>query len=190
MAKELKGLEEGPKAKIHIDLLRTTQKNIKLENVRPWWHTWVLLKKIHHHSWQTSTRNEKKMYTRSTCTRMDDQWKDYIYLKRPRKGTARNNYRPLMCLPMIWKMLTVQIREEIYFSLTSRGLFLEEQKGCWKGSRGTGELFYINQLTLNKSKTRQKNLAMAWIDNKKAYDLVPQSWIINCLKIYRISDES
>ena len=30
---------------------------------------------------------------------------------------------------------------------------------------------------------------MAWIDYKKAYDMVPQSWIINCLKIYKISHE-
>ena len=30
---------------------------------------------------------------------------------------------------------------------------------------------------------------MAWIDNKKAYDMVPQSWIIKCLKMYKISDE-
>ena len=27
--------------------------------------------------------------------------------------------------------------------------------------------------------------ATAWIDYKKAYDMVPQSWIINCLKMYR-----
>ena len=30
---------------------------------------------------------------------------------------------------------------------------------------------------------------MAGIDNKKAYDMVPQSWTINCLKMYKISDE-
>ena len=30
---------------------------------------------------------------------------------------------------------------------------------------------------------------MACIDYKKAYDLVPQSWIINCLKMYKISHE-
>ena len=30
---------------------------------------------------------------------------------------------------------------------------------------------------------------MAWIDYKKAYDMVPQSRIINCLKIYKISPE-
>ena len=30
---------------------------------------------------------------------------------------------------------------------------------------------------------------MDWIDYKKAYDMVPQSWIINCLKMYKILDE-
>ena len=35
------------------------------------------------------------------------------------------------------KILTAQIREEIYYSLTSRRLFPEEQKGCRKWSRGT-----------------------------------------------------
>ena len=38
-------------------------------------------------------------------------------------------------------------------------------------------------------KTRWKNQAMVWIDYKKAYDMVPRSWIINCLKMYKISDE-
>ena len=90
----------------------------------------------------------------------------------------------------MWKILTAQRREEIYFSLTSRGLFPEEQKGCYKRSRGTEELLYIDQYILNESKTRRKNLATAWIDNKKkAYDMVPQSWLINCLKMYKISDE-
>ena len=30
---------------------------------------------------------------------------------------------------------------------------------------------------------------MAWIDYKKAYDMVPQSRTINCLKMYKISHE-
>ena len=109
--------------------------------------------------------------------------------KDPSKGTAPNNYRPITCLPMRWIILTAQIKEEIYYSLTNRGLFPEESKGCCKGSRGTAALLYIDQHILNESKTRRKNLAMSWIDYKKTYDMVPQSWIINCLKMYKISDE-
>ena len=109
--------------------------------------------------------------------------------KDPNKGTAPNNYGPITCLPLTWKILTAQIKEEIYYSLTSRGLFPDEQKGCCKGSRGTAELLYIDQHILNENKTRQKNLAMAWIDYKKAYDMVLHGWIINCLKMNKISHE-
>ena len=30
---------------------------------------------------------------------------------------------------------------------------------------------------------------MAWIDYKKAYDMVPKMWILHCLKMYKISHE-
>ena len=68
-------------------------------------------------------------------------------------------------------------------------MFPDEQKGCRKGSRDTAELLYIDQHVLNESKTRRKNLAIARIDYKNAYDMVPQSWIIHCLKMYKISHE-
>ena len=84
------------------------------------------------------------------------------------KGTAPNNYRPIRCLPMMWKILIAQIREKIYDSLISRGIFPEEQKGCHKRTRSTKELLYIDQHILNESKTRRKNLAMASIDNKQS----------------------
>ena len=89
----------------------------------------------------------------------------------------------------MWKILTTQIREEIYYSLTSRSLFPEERKGCCKGSWGTAELLYIDQHILSESKTRRKSLAMACIDYKKTYDMVPQSWIMKCLKVHKISHE-
>ena len=86
---------------------------------------------------------------------------------------------------MIWKILTAQIRENIYYSLTSHRLLPDEQKGCCKRFRRTTELLHL----LHESKTRRKNLARAWIDIKKAYDMVKQRWMINCLKMFKISHE-
>ena len=58
---------------------------------------------------------------------MNDKRKDHSDPKDPPpKGTTPNNYRPITCLPMMWKILTAQIREEIYASLISRGLYPEE----------------------------------------------------------------
>ena len=30
---------------------------------------------------------------------------------------------------------------------------------------------------------------MAWIDYKMAYDMVPQIWILHCLKMYKLPDQ-
>ena len=54
---------------------------------------------------------------------------------------------------------------------------------------GPGFELYIDKHILNKGKTRRKNLATAWIDYKKAYAMILQSWIINCLEIYKISNQ-
>ena len=107
-----------------------------------------------------------------------------IPLKRPPKKLQTRNIPTKM-----WKILTSQIRKEIYDSLKSRGLFPEEQKVNRKGLRGTGKLLYIHQHILNESKTGWKNLDIAWIDKEMACDMVPQSWIINCPKMYKISHE-
>ena len=84
MTKELDGLKDGPKAEMHIDLLKLTLKNIKLENVWPRWNTWFLLQEIHLHSRQACTRN-KQMPARSTRTRMDVQRKDNSDPKGPKQ---------------------------------------------------------------------------------------------------------
>ena len=44
-----------------------------------------------------------------------------------------------------------------------------------KGSRGTSNLLYIDRAVIKEVKSRYKNLAMAWVDYKKAYDMVPHS---------------
>ena len=48
--------------------------------------------------------------------------------KDPNKEIFPNNYRPITCLPMLWKILPAQIRTKIYNSLTSCGLFPGKQR--------------------------------------------------------------
>ena len=38
-------------------------------------------------------------------------------------------------------------------------------------------------------KMRKRNLSMAWIDYKKAYEMVPHSWIITCLETVGINEK-
>ena len=182
MAKELERLKEGPKVEIHIDLLRTTLKILDWktpgdDGIHGFWF------KKFTSIYDRRALEMKNAYKKQTYPSGWSKERPHCSKKTPFKGTAPNNYRPITCLPMMWRILTAQIREDIYFSLTNHGLFLKEQKGWCKGSRGTGELLYIDQHILNEGKARRENLAMAWIDYKNAYAMVLQSWIINCFKM-------
>ena len=80
-----------------------------------------------------------------------------------KKGTAPNNNRLTTCQPMMWKILTAKIREEIYYTLISCWLFPKERKGCWKRTRRTGYLLYIDQHILNESNHHHHVVLLAQI---------------------------
>ena len=104
------------------------------------------------------------------------------------KGNLASNYRPITCLLFMWKLLAGVITDQIYTHLDQEKLLPEEQKGRKKGSRGTNDLLYIDRSVIKEVKSTNKNLAMAWIDYKKAYDMVPHSWIIECLDLFAVAE--
>ena len=103
------------------------------------------------------------------------------------KGNVASNYRPIFCLPLMWKLPTGVIADQIYAHLDQEKLLPEQQKGCRKGSRGTNDLLYIDRAVIKEVKSRNKNLAMAWIDYKKAY-MVPHLRIIECLDLFGVAE--
>ena len=68
---------------------------------------------------------------------MDDIWRTVLCLKDLEKGSAVDNYRLMSCLPLIWKLLTGILVNEMYEFLDKNNIFPEEQKGCKRKSRGT-----------------------------------------------------
>ena len=118
-------------------------KNIKLENFWPWWHTWILVEiftSIH----DRLVTEMNKCIQKTEIPELIIKGKATLVQKDLLKVTAPTNYRPITCLPMKWKILTAQIREKIYISLISRGIFPNEQKGCRKRTRGTEDYIKIN----------------------------------------------
>ena len=109
-------------------------------------------------------------------------------LKGKTKGNVATNYRPITCLPLIWKLLTGVITDQIYAHLDQEKWLREEQKRCRKGSTGTNALLYIDRAVIKEVKSRSKNLATVWIYYKKASDIVPHSWIIECLDLFGVAE--
>ena len=104
-------------------------------------------------------------------------------MKDPAKGIAAENYRPITYLNLLWKLSSSIFAEKTYKYLLQNELLPVEQKGCREDSKGTKDQLIIDKMVMKNCKRRNTNLCMAWVDFKKAYDIVLHSWIMEALRM-------
>ena len=109
----------------------------------------------------------------------------------PKSSDTENpkNYRPITCLCTIYKLLTSVLTERTYQHLNKYNIFPTQQKGSRKGSYGCKDQLLINRMITEECHTKKRNLSMAWIDYRKAFDSVPHSWILKAMELYGLSPQ-
>ncbi|CAH2107788.1 unnamed protein product [Euphydryas editha] len=98
-----------------------------------------------------------------------------------------SQYRPITCLPTIYKILTSAITTKINKHVEQHNIIAEEQKGCRRGHMGCKEQLIIDSTIHKHATSKNKNLHCTYIDYKKAFDSIPHSWLIKILQIYKIN---
>ena len=109
---------ESLKAETHSDLLKTALK--KISNWKTPGHDGIhgfLFKKFTSIHNRLAIEMNRCLQGAHVPERMTKGMTTVIQ-KDPIKGTSPNNNRPITCLPMIWKILTAQIREEIQYLIS------------------------------------------------------------------------
>ena len=101
------------------------------------------------------------------------------------QATHPSKYRPISCLPTVYKIFSSMIAKAMKEHIDINNLIPEEQKGCASNSLGCIDQLLIDNMVLCDAKNNQKNLSMAWIDYAKAYDSIPHTWIVKCLRMYK-----
>ncbi|CAK1599864.1 unnamed protein product [Parnassius mnemosyne] len=97
-----------------------------------------------------------------------------------------SKYRPITCLPTIYKTLTFILSARITRHLNSNQVMSRAQNGCRGGGRGTKEPLLIDAVIGKVVKRNRRNLSAAWIDYKKAFDSVPHTWLKRVLELYKV----
>ena len=87
--------------------------------------------------------------------------KTLLCVKEIEKGNIVSNFRPITCLPLLWKLLTAVLADELYRHLDEKNLLPWEQKGCRKGSRGTKDQLLIDKMIVKNCKRRLTSLGVA-----------------------------
>ena len=103
------------------------------------------------------------------------------------KGNTQDNYRPISCLLLMWRLLTGIISKYLYSFLEEENTLPEEQKGCRRNSRGTKDQVLLDEAMLREYKRRSTNFAIAWIGYRKTYAMIPHCWISGCLELFGVA---
>ena len=90
----------------------------------------------------------------------------------------------------MWELLTGIISEHFYSFLEEEKILPEEQKGCKRNCRETKDQVLLDKPVLRDCKRRSKNLAMAWIDYRTTYDMIPHCCISECLEVFGVAENT
>jgi hypothetical protein len=111
------------------------------------------------------------------------------YLLPKDRNTANPaKYRPITCLSNLYKVLMSVIKRKIQNHCDLNHVLTEEQKGCQKNTQGCKDQVIIDAVVVGQATQKKRNLSMAYIDYKKAYDSVPHSYLLKVLQLYKIDN--
>src|SRR5215475_13270131 len=89
----------------------------------------------------------------------------------------------------MYKTLTGIIAKRISTHLEEHNLLPAEQKGCHPGSIGCKDQLMISKAIYEDCRRRNKNLSIAWIDNQKAFDSIPDGWVEKSIELVGVNSK-
>lgn len=91
-------------------------------------------------------------------------------------------YRPITCLNTSYKLLTGALTVLLMAHAEAMDLLPIEQKALRRGARGCMDALAIDNAVTEEARVWARNLSVAWIDFRKAYDMTPHRWIEDMLE--------
>ena len=109
-----------------------------------------------------------------------------ILLPKSHDTTLPKNFRPITCLNVVYKLWSSCLTQVLMYHCDVNEVLHPAQKGCARGQLGCVDHLLLNSDLWCQVKSKNRSLAVAWLDYRKAYDSVPHNWIIRCLRLFHI----
>ncbi|XP_030758038.1 uncharacterized protein LOC115883767 [Sitophilus oryzae] len=90
-----------------------------------------------------------------------------ILLSKGNNTKDPRNYRPITCLPTLYKIMTQALSNRIYNHLNKNNILPPEQKGCKKGSRGCKDQLLLSKIIMDQQRNRRRIYACRGLTTKK-----------------------
>ena len=102
----------------------------------------------------------------------------------PKEGCTgkADQYRPIACLNTSYKLLTGALANMLTEHVSKFGIMPTEQKALRKETRGCLDALTVDRAIAEEAKRDKRSLSVAWVDYRKAFDLVPHRWVNSMLR--------
>ena len=101
-----------------------------------------------------------------------------VLLPKTEELGNEKNYRPITCLNTCYKIFTGMIGNYMQEHAARNDIWDKSQLGTCSGVLGTVDQLIIDRAIMDEVKGQQRNLAVAFYDYQKAYDMVRHDWMI------------
>jgi len=105
-----------------------------------------------------------------------------VLLSKTNRLNVVSEYRPITCLNTIYKIYTGVLSVYMKDHAIKNNLWDDGQLGAMEGVLGTVDQLLVDECIMQQVRQCKRNLAVAYYDYKKAYDMVHHDWMI---RVYR-----
>ena len=101
-----------------------------------------------------------------------------ILLPKSEDLCSERNYRPITCLNTCYKLFTSMIASYMKDHADRNSIWDRSQLGTCAGVLGTVDQLIVDNAIMDEVRNQKRNLAVAFYDYQKAYDMVRHDWMI------------
>ena len=112
-----------------------------------------------------------------------------VLLPKTEDSSNERNYRPITCLNTCYKIFTGMIGNFMKEHAERNKIWDRRQLGTCSGVLGTLDQLTIDNVIMEEVRNQQRNLAAAFYDYQKAYDMVRQDWMTRVYKWMRVPEK-
>ena len=105
-----------------------------------------------------------------------------VLLPKTEDISSERDYRPITCLNTVYKVFTGQNGSYMKGHADRNDIWDKSQLGTCSKVLGTVDQLIIDNAIMDEVREKQRNLAVAFYDYQKAYDMVRHDWM---LRVYR-----
>ena len=105
-----------------------------------------------------------------------------ILILKPGCEGRPDQYRPITCLNTAYKLYTGTLAAILTEHAIACQLLPREQKALRRRRRGCLDALVVDGAVAEEARVFKKDLSVAWIDFRKAYDMTPHTWLRKMLR--------